>query len=415
MLNHKLTVKRKISNGSNVTVGELAENNSGIYFQYNESYLATHANISPFALEESLKLQLGPLSPHQKLHGVFADSLPDGWGLYLMDRILRSRGYDPKKVSPLEKLAFIGDNCLGALYYEPSNSLENNNSQYNISVQELGKQAIKEFEGCESALIEHLMNTAGSGGARPKINATLLADGTYTTKQHANGTHCLIKLTSDNFYLKHEESLVEFCCMTLANLCGIETAEFELLDGNDNRQWLRQSRFDCVGDKGRLHMISASGLLDASFREPALDYVDLIKATRAMCGAQDAKKLMLRAIFNYLICNQDDHAKNFAFLSDDKSNWRLSPFYDVLYSPTSFGEHMTAFNGDGVAPQKSSLALMAKHAGINPKEVLKMIEDIMDHLTNAKDLFQSVDISKPTINTIITTFDQKWSQLKKRM
>lgn len=414
MLKHKLIVKRRLSNGNKIKVGELAENNAGIYFQYDEHYLAEHSNISPFALEESINLQLGPRTPHKKLHGVFADSLPDGWGLYLMDRIFRKKGYDPKTVSQLERLAFIGDNCLGSLYYEPTISLEDNENQHDISIQELGKQAVEEFEGTESALLEHLMNTAGSGGARPKINATLLADGSYTTNRHANGTHCLIKLTSDNFYLKHEESLVEFCCMTLANQCGIETAEFELLDGSDGRYWLRQNRFDCVGDKGRLHMVSASGLLDASFREPALDYVDLIKATRAMCGAEDAKNLIQRALFNYLICNQDDHAKNFGFLCDDKNNWRLSPFYDVIYSPSSFGEHMTAFNGDGVAPDKASLELMARHASINPKETVKMAENIMDHLTNAKNLFQSVEVSKLIIKTIITTIDKKWSQLKER-
>lgn len=414
MLKYKLIVKRQLSNGSNIKVGELAENNTGIYFQYDEHYLSKYSNISPFAFEESTNLQLGPQTPHKKLHGVFADSLPDGWGLYLMDRLFRKNNHNPKTTSQLERLAFIGNNCLGALYYEPKMLIENDKNQHDISIQTLGKQAIEEFEGTESALIEHLMNTAGSGGTRPKINATRLADGSYTTKQDAHGTHCLIKLTSDNFYLKHEESLVEFCCMTLANQCDIETAEFALLDGNDGRYWLRQNRFDCVGDKGRLHMISASGLLDASFREPALDYVDLIKATRVMCGAEDAKKLIQRALFNYLICNQDDHAKNFAFLCDDKNNWKLSPFYDVLYSPSSFGEHMTAFNGDGIAPNKASLALMARHASINPKETIKMAENIMDCLTNASTLMQSVDIAKPTINTIITTINKKWLQLKER-
>jgi hypothetical protein len=56
-------------------------------------------------------------------------------------------------------------------------------------------------------------------------------------------------------------------------------------------------------------MISASGLLDASFREPTLDYVDSIKATRIMCGVDEARKLIQRALFNFLICNQNDHAK----------------------------------------------------------------------------------------------------------
>jgi serine/threonine-protein kinase HipA len=415
MLKHKLTVNRRLSNGNTIRVGELAENNSGIYFQYDENYLAEHSTLSPFALEASTNIQVGPLTPHEKLHGVFADSLPDGWGLYLMDRIFRKNGHNHKNISQLERLAFIGDNCLGSLYYEPPIELADYKKQCDFSIQELGRQAIEEFEGTETDLVEHLMNTAGSGGARPKINATLLPDGSYTTDRSASGKHCIIKLTSDHFYLKHEESLVEFCCMTLANQCGIETAEFELLSANDSKFWLRQDRFDCVGDEGRLHMISASGLLDASFSEPSLDYVDLVKATRIMCGAADAKKLMQRALFNYLICNQDDHAKNFAFLCDDKNNWCLSPYYGVTYSPSPHGEHMTAFNGDGTAPKKSSLDLMARQAGINPKEIKSMVEAIMDNLSNAKTVLRNVGVSLATTKIITSTMDDKWSQLTGRM
>ncbi|WP_371195984.1 HipA domain-containing protein [Glaciecola sp. SC05] len=78
-----------------------------------------------------------------------------------------------------------------------------------------------------------------------------ISDGSYTTKPNANGQQCIIKLTSNNFYLKHEESLVEFSCMTLANMCGIETAPFELLSASNKRFWLRQDRFDCVGETSK--------------------------------------------------------------------------------------------------------------------------------------------------------------------
>lgn len=412
MLNYKLIVNRRLASGDIIQVGELAENRSGIYFQYDERYLRKHSNLSPFALEQSTNLQIGPSTPHKKLHGVFADSLPDGWGLYLMDRIFRKNDYYHKNISQLERLAFIGDNCLGALFYEPTIVLAEKQTQQNISIQELGKQAIEEFEGTESDLVEHLMNTAGSGGARPKINATFLSDGSYTTNRYASGQHCIIKLTSDNFFLKHEESLVEFSCMTLANQCGIDTAPFELLSASNNRFWLRQDRFDCVGDTGRLHMVSASGLLDASYQEPTLDYVDLVKATRIMCGVGEARKLIQRALFNYLICNQDDHAKNFAFLCDDNGNWCLSPFFDVIYSPTDFGEHMTSFNGNGIAPNKSSLALMARQANISPKEVKPMLEGMMDNLSNTEAVLKSANVSSTTTKTITSTINDKWLQLK---
>ncbi|NQY35106.1 MAG: type II toxin-antitoxin system HipA family toxin [Alteromonadaceae bacterium] len=414
MLEHKLIVKRKLSNGNAIKVGELAENKTGIYFQYNDEYLNLYSNISPFALEESLEAQLAPQIPHKRLHGVFADSLPDGWGLYLMDKIFRKNEYDPKAITQLERLAFIGDNCLGALYYEPTIELATGSPQ-EYSIQELGKQAVDEFEGTETELVESLMNTAGSGGARPKINATLLADGTYTTNRYAKGKPSIIKLTSEKFDLAHDESLVEYCCMTLANQCDIETAGFDLLEADPNRFWLRQDRFDCIEGNGRLHMISASGLLDASFREPSLDYIDLIKATRMMCGVSEARKLISRALFNYLICNQDDHAKNFAFLCDDSNNWRLSPFYDVVYSPSPYKEHMTSFAGDGIGPSKRSLELMARQAGINPKEIKPIAQKLMDNMLNISELLKNVGVSSSSTKNVIKAVEQKLIFLNKQL
>lgn len=411
MLNHKLVVKRRLSDGSSVSVGELAENAQGIFFQYHDTYLERfNASIAPYTVEFNNSLQKAPLTPHKKLHGVFADSLPDGWGLYLMDRIFRKNDINPQMISQLERLSYIGDNCLGALYYEPELNLTEDESPQSYTIQVLGQQAVEEFEGAETEFIEHLMNAGGSGGARPKINATVLANGTYTTKRAAPGKQCIIKLTSDKFDLKHEESLVEFCCMELANTCGIDTPKFELFDAGNGRHWLKQERFDCVGESGRLHMVSASGLLDASFREPSLDYVDLVKATQVMCGASEAQKLIKRALFNYFISNQDDHAKNFAFLCSDDDKWSLSPFYDVIYSPSPYGQHMTSFGGNGKVPSKKSLDVMARHAGIKLKVVNDIADEIIESLSHAQKIFSNVGVSKSTTNEILKVFTLRREQ-----
>jgi serine/threonine-protein kinase HipA len=62
-----------------------------------------------------------------------------------MDRIFRKNAYNHKNISQLERLAFIGDNCLGSLYYEPAIALADDKKPYDISIQALGSQAIKEF------------------------------------------------------------------------------------------------------------------------------------------------------------------------------------------------------------------------------------------------------------------------------
>lgn len=376
MLETPLEVLRTLSDGRRIPVGTLAENKTGVFFQYHAGYLQRHSSLSPFKLAAITQLQKAPAQPHFGLHGVFSDSLPDGWGLYLMDRVLRNKGYNPQRVSALERLAFVGSNCLGALSYSPQKALVDP-LPGDVAIVRLGREGVKEFEGSETELIDYLHEAGGSGGARPKLNATRLADGSYSTRLDTVGTPVLIKLTSDRFALKNEESLVEYLYLDMARAAGIEVPQYSLFNADKSDRWLQQTRFDC-SEKGRYHLISAAALLHASFREPALDYVDLIKATRLLCGVSEAQNLLKRALFNFLTVNQDDHAKNFSFLADDDDNWRLSPAYDLVYSPMSFNEHMTSFNGSGTGPDKKALEEMGGQAGFSSlKPVYEMIEQLI--------------------------------------
>lgn len=414
MLNVPLWVKRRLSDGNVQNVGQLAENTTGVYFRYDESYLASHqSSLSPFNLPWDNALHQAPQQPHYGLQGIFADSLPDGWGLYLMDRVFRTHGYNPRKISVLERLAFTGERGFGALFYEPDLPFSHQDNSPDLTLITLGNEAVKEFEGTESHLIAHLMNAGGSGGARPKLSVTRLADGTFSTQQNAIGKKLLVKLTSEKFALGHSESQIEYVYMMMARQAGIEVADFTLLNIGKDRHWLQQDRFDCVGDHGRWHMISASGLLDAPFREPSLDYVDLIKATRILCGVEEARKLLRRALFNYLTVNQDDHAKNFAFLADDQDNWRLSPCYDIVYSPSPYGQHMTAFNGNGSQITASVMTMMAGQAGLaNAKAAMNMAEEIYSVVSHFQQQANAVGVPTALAKEIQRDIDGKWLALR---
>jgi hypothetical protein len=84
-------------------VGTLAEDRGRVYFEYAAEFLATGLNLSPFRLPfepglfEHRDREFGPLP------GVFDDSLPDGWGLLLMDRHFRSLGRNLAEISPLDR------------------------------------------------------------------------------------------------------------------------------------------------------------------------------------------------------------------------------------------------------------------------------------------------------------------------
>ncbi len=60
--------------------------------------------------------------------------------------------------------------------------------------------------------------------------------------------------------------------------------------------------------------------------------------------------------FNVFAHNRDDHAKNFSFMYDEKSDkWKLSPAYDLIYSNTYWGEHTTSVGGNGKNPKVKEL------------------------------------------------------------
>ena len=50
---------------------------------------------------------------------MFEDSMPDGYGLYLIDRMLRKKGATLSALNNLQRLAIVGISGMGALKYKP--------------------------------------------------------------------------------------------------------------------------------------------------------------------------------------------------------------------------------------------------------------------------------------------------------
>jgi len=69
-------------------LGTLAQQDKKIYFEYDKKFLKTGIEISPYKLLLKAGVQRCDDNTFEGLFGVFADSLPDGWGRLLMDRHL---------------------------------------------------------------------------------------------------------------------------------------------------------------------------------------------------------------------------------------------------------------------------------------------------------------------------------------
>ena len=431
----KLNVQRTLTTGEVVSVGVLAQNRQGVFFQYNESYIGKFGNLSPFTLQADDRLQPAPKKPHQGIHGVFGDSLPDGWGLLLQDRVFRQQGILPTQVTAMDRLAFVGLQGMGALSFTPVSefSLDDHSdidlATLGLEAQTLFDQSVvnakeeDDLDGNTQQVLAALVAAGSSGGARPKAQIYMPAgDANHCrTYAEAGDEAWLVKFTSKNLALGHEEGVCEAVYLQMAEQAKCQPPIWQLIEApisSGAKAWLALKRFDYLSNKqelpnalgaGRLHMHSACGLLDADFRSPSLDYSDLIKASRQLCKSPAAGQLQFRrAIFNLFAANQDDHSKNWGFLQGDDGNWQLAPFYDVTFSPHPFNEHATAFGGYGKTPPLKVMQKLAASAGFATwKEAQLCIKEVVEAISQFTYLAQQQEISKRTLLAIEKTLVQR--------
>ena len=324
-------------------------------FEYNKNWLLDGFSISPFSLPLEKKVFMPKYDPFEGLFGVFADSLPDGWGRLLVDRLLRKKGLDPARVGVLTRLAIVGEAGMGALSYKPTVLLEN--VEKNLSYDEISTECKKLLQEEMTDELDFLFAKGGSsGGARPKIMTTI------------DDEPWLIKFPST--YDRKNIGELEYKYALCAKKCGIQMTDVKLFPSSKCSGYFGTKRFDFIEGQGgmvRVHMVSAAGLLETSHRIPNLDYDLLMKLTLKLTrDMEECKKLFRLMCFNVFAHNRDDHSKNFTYIYvEQEKRWVLSPAYDLTYSNSIGGEHATTVHGEGRDPGMTDILELAKTIGLN--------------------------------------------------
>lgn len=323
-------------------------------FEYANDWLADGFSISPFSLPLQKGVFIPDIDPFDGVFGVFADSLPDGWGRLLVDRLMRKNNMDPNLMGNMDRLAIVGSSGMGALTYKPVVNLESNYNE--MSLDEIASECKSLLQSESTENLDYLFNKGGSsGGARPKILTQV------------DGEEWIIKFPSSED--DRDIGLQEYKYALCAKECGIEMPKVRLFESGTSEGYFGVKRFDRVGDGelGKVHMISASGLLETSHRMPNLDYNILMKLTLQLTKSmEECEKLFRLMCFNVFAHNRDDHSKNFSYLYDEKdARWVLSPAYDLTYSFSVGGEHATTVNGNGMNPGMDDVLAVAEKIGIN--------------------------------------------------
>lgn len=178
----------------------------------------------------------------------------------------------------------------------------------------------------------------------------------------------IIKPIPTGYHLLERDFLPynEFLCMSMArNLYDIETAECGVCKWQDGSPAYITKRFDVNADGSKRSMedfAALAGLTKANggsdYKYCNLSYEDCGDIIRRYVAAPSVEilKFFRVVVFNFLICNDDAHLKNFSLIEKKSGDFGLSPAYDLintsihLYEPRIFaldkglfkeGMHMT--------------------------------------------------------------------------
>lgn len=337
-------------------------------FEYDRDWLSHGFSISPLELPLCQGVFTANPVPFNGGFGVFEDSLPDGYGRYLLHKTLMQIGIEDSSLSVLDRLSIVGENGMGALTYSPETKIGKQQAINDFDyLQAKALEVLKEQQDKDAPAL--LYNSGNSGGARPKA---VFRD---------DDGHWLIKFR--HIYDPKDIGLKEYHYNEIAQACGISVPEFKLTNG----RYFTSRRFDIGTDGTRLHTATAGALLNVSHKTPILDYDNLLALTGFITqNTNDVKEMYRRMIFNYFTDNKDDHCKNFSFVvakSDDGGwQWRLAPAYDLTPFPEGYnGEHATSVNGKGT-PTLADFLTCGKRIGLSEKTCKEIIAQVRDNLSD---------------------------------
>jgi serine/threonine-protein kinase HipA len=381
-------------------VGRLAMHDGRALFEYATAFLGSGVEVSPV----TMRTRSGVIAParvigeFEGLHGVFNDSLPDGWGRLLVDREAARRGTSPSTLTPLDRLAIVGASGIGALVYRPAQVLGPLEGLVDLDAT---ATAIAEvFAGSADEFLQLLITGGSPQGARPKAMVVLMPDGSLrhdTDVPPPGGEHWLVKFASRED--PDDIGAIEYAYAQMARAAGLEVPQTRLIGGKLG-PYFAVRRFDRDGTR-RTHVATACGLAEASHRAGSMTYAGLIRL--ALHVAQDfaaGMQMFRRMAFNVLAHNRDDHTKQFSFCMTRNGTWQLAPAYDLTFSDGTRGEHATLVANAGKSPGRNDMLEVARAGGIDTAEAGVVLEQVAEAVARWRAFAADAGLSRATSSRI---------------
>lgn len=352
-------------------------------FEYDRGWVRREIELAPFTMPVSQAPRIftfPDLEPEtfRGMPGLVADALPDHFGNRLIDAWMATHGYRPETISPLDRLAYMGQRAMGALEFRPMRG-PSRTSTTPVQLGALVEQArqavaghLNDADSAEHTLNELISVGTSAGGARAKAvlgwNPTTgeLRSGQFDLPDEFE--HWLLKFDGVGadpvLGPSQQYGRIEYAYYQMATAAGITMSPCRLLEEHGRAHFMTR-RFDRTGP-AKVHVQSLCALRHASYKYAQVHAYETLFITADQLGLGDAamNQLFRRLVFNVAARNCDDHTKNVAFLMHEGRGWELAPAYDITY----------AYNPDSVWTRAHQMSVGGKFSDIT-KQDLRTLAD----------------------------------------
>lgn len=353
-------------------------------FSFSKTYFKNNLNVFPIIADKKIAITnntfYGEINPiHKLLPSFLSESLPDSWEREYLVKHYKNSIKISKEVSPIEKLAYIRNRCLGALEYHIDDSINERNVLYWYN------QIANEYEDyLKKIRIPSLYQTdlesicslgTCSVGLRPKVLLAICRETgevrSGQIEQGINYDYYILKIGD----LKDCLAGIEMSYYQIALNAGIKMMPSNLINIDGNFHFITK-RYDRKNGS-KLHTQSFAALApQSSSYEELFEVAEKLKLSR-----EDIIELYRRLLFNILMHNVDDHARNFSFIMDPTGKWSLSPAYDISYPILEHNDHYMTLNGKNESFRMDDIMSIAyTYRIINHEEIYSKIVSAISSL-----------------------------------
>jgi serine/threonine-protein kinase HipA len=398
-------------------------------FQYSPDFLRSGIELAPVSMplaEFPYEFPALARNTFKGLPGLLADSLPDKYGNAIIDAWLASQGRTAASFHPVERLCYVGSRGMGALEFEPA-TLGPPSSKRAVEVAslvDLANQILDERAGLggvfsgdddREAINDILRVGTSAGGARAKA---ILAWNPETNEFRSGQIDVgpgfeqwIMKFDGVSSTRDSEMATpmgygrIEYAYHLMALEAGIEMTPCRL-HHEGGRSHFMTKRFDRTARGRKLHMQSLGALAHFDYRQPAsYSYEQAIQVIQRLgLPRKDAEQQVLRAFFNVVGCNCDDHVKNIAFLMNRRGEWSLAPAFDVSYAWNPTGEwtsrRQMTINGKREGFERADLLALGGTAGIKSARASQMLDRVIEAVRRWPDFAKQAEVPDRRVNEI---------------